>query len=84
MKLVIDGTTASNAPAGFYFPEMVMDLQILPAVANTVMAAMARSGTGNIQPGQAVSSAVGVYLPRAWRNSDAAKRRRHHDHAHHG
>jgi membrane-associated phospholipid phosphatase len=64
VKLVVTGTTATNPSAGFYFPEMVMDLNVLPGVANTVMAAMARSGTGNMQPGQAVTNAPGVYLPR--------------------
>ena len=28
VKLAIDGRTATNAPAGFYFPEMVMDLNL--------------------------------------------------------
>ena len=30
VKLVLDGMTATNAPAGCYFPEMVMDLTIEP------------------------------------------------------
>ena len=40
VKLVIDGRTATNAPAGDYFPEMVMDLTIQPGLANTVMGSM--------------------------------------------
>ncbi len=40
VKLVVDGLTASNAPDGFYYPEMVMNLQIFPGIQNTVMAAM--------------------------------------------
>ena len=40
IKLVVDGRTATNVPAGFYFPEMTMELNIRPAQANTVMAAM--------------------------------------------
>src|SRR5262249_19139283 len=40
IKLVVDGLTATSAPVGFYYPEMVMDLDIRPGEANTVMAAM--------------------------------------------
>ena len=59
VKLVVDGLTASNAPAGVYFPEMVMDLQIFPGIQNTVMAAM------ETDPTRAKSmQGLGVYLPR--------------------
>src|SRR5207237_822858 len=40
IKLDIDGRTASNAPAGMYFPEMVMDLTMKPGQVNTVMGSM--------------------------------------------
>jgi len=40
VKLELDGTTATNPPAGYYFPQMVMDLNIKPGVANSIMAAM--------------------------------------------
>ncbi len=59
VKLVTDGLTAANAPAGFYFPEMVMDLQIQPGEVNHVMQAM------EPDPIQAaMMHEVGVYLPR--------------------
>lgn len=64
IKLEVDGTTATNPPAGYYFPQMVMDLNITPGVANTVMAAMQGTGMGNSQPGQSLTTARGVYLPR--------------------
>src|SRR5262249_9206265 len=40
VKLVLDGNTATDAPSGFYFPEMVMDLTIQAGQANTVMGSM--------------------------------------------
>jgi hypothetical protein len=64
VKLELDGTTATNAPAGIYFPQMVMDLLVTPGVANTVMADMAKTGSGNSQPGATISTALGMYLPR--------------------
>ena len=64
LKLEVDGTTATNAPTGYYFPQMVMDLNILPGVANTVMSAMQGTGNGNSQPGATLPTALGVYLPR--------------------
>ncbi len=36
VKIVIDGRTATNAPAGVFFPEMVMDQTILPGIQNTI------------------------------------------------
>src|SRR5271157_5323270 len=59
VKLVLDGTTATNPPAGFYFPEMVMDLNIKPAQANTVMGSMTTPQGEGVNP-----SDLGVYLPR--------------------
>ena len=40
VKLVVDGLSATNAEAGSYFPEMVMDVNISPGVDNTVMFGM--------------------------------------------
>ncbi len=40
VKVVTDGRTATAAPAGFYFPEMVMDATMRPGVDNFVMAGM--------------------------------------------
>jgi hypothetical protein len=59
VKLVVDGLTATNSPAGFYYPEMVMDLHIFPGIQNTVMAAME---TDPVKAQTMLSR--GVYLPR--------------------
>jgi hypothetical protein len=59
IKLAIDGRTATNAPAGFFFPEMVMDLQIEVGQANTVMGTM-----GTREERAANLTRPEVYLPR--------------------
>ena len=59
VKLVVDGRTATNAPSGVFYPEMVFDLTVQPGVANTVMGDM-----GTLQEQQAMGTAKGVYLPR--------------------
>jgi hypothetical protein len=59
VKVEFDGTTATNAPAGSYFPVMVMDATIRPGVANTMMGSM---GTLDQQAANATDPAV--YLPR--------------------
>jgi hypothetical protein len=59
VKLVVDGRTATNAPAGTYYPEMVFDLTIRPGIANTVMGSM-----GSDQEQAANATARGAYLPR--------------------
>jgi hypothetical protein len=59
VKLAIDGNTASNAPAGFYFPEMVMDLNLEVGQANTVMGTM-----GTREEQAANRDRPEVYLPR--------------------
>jgi hypothetical protein len=63
VKLVIDGTTATNAPSGVYYPEMVFDLKVQPGVTNTVMGDM-----GTTQQQAAQGTARGVYLPRLQRS----------------
>ena len=40
VKLVIDGLPSTNAPSGFYFPEMVMDVQVAAGRDNWVMEEM--------------------------------------------
>ena len=40
VKLVVEGRTATNAPDGFYFPEMVMELNVKAGVVNTAMSSM--------------------------------------------
>jgi hypothetical protein len=64
VKLAVDGNTATNEANGFYFPEMVMDLEVQIGQANTVMAAMSRSGTSNAPHGAPLTAARVVYLPR--------------------
>ena len=59
VKLVIDGRTATNAPSGIFFPEMVMDLNIQAGQASTVMGSM-----GSTQEQAANAAVQGVYLPR--------------------
>ncbi|ARQ13735.1 PAP2 haloperoxidase-like superfamily protein (plasmid) [Rhizobium etli] len=59
VKVVFDGMTATNAPAGFYFPEMVMDTDIRPGVINTIMGTMGRPDQQNANP-----TDPAVYLPR--------------------
>ncbi len=59
VKLAIDGRTATNAPAGIFFPEMVMDLQIEAGRANTVMGTM-----GTADEKAANRNRQEVYLPR--------------------
>jgi hypothetical protein len=63
VKVVFDGTTATNDPAGFYFPLMTMDATIRPGIANTMMGSM---GTLDQQAAQAADPAV--YLPRVATN----------------
>src|SRR5262249_26521170 len=67
VKLIIDGNTATSAPAGMYFPEMVMDLNLVPGQANTVMSAMLLAGTTAAPLGAPAAAAPGAYLPRLQR-----------------
>src|SRR5262249_24920418 len=59
VKLGLDGRTATNAPAGFYFPEMVMDLTLQAGAANTGMGSM-----GTPEEMAANRDRQEVYLPR--------------------
>ncbi len=59
VKLAIDGRTATSAPSGFYFPEMVMDLNLQPGIANNVMSSM-----GTPEEIQANLGRPETYLPR--------------------
>ena len=59
VKLAVDGRTATNAPAGNFWPEMVMALQIRPGVTNTAMGSM-----GTIAEQLANNDRQEVYLPR--------------------
>lgn len=40
VKIVVDGRTATNAPSDIYWPEMVLDVEIRPGQANTIMGGM--------------------------------------------
>ncbi|MFZ4409274.1 MAG: VCBS domain-containing protein, partial [Paracraurococcus sp.] len=59
VKVAIDGRTATNAPDGSFFPEMVMDITIRPGQVNTIMGSM---GTTESQLENAGRGEV--YLPR--------------------
>lgn len=59
VKLAIVGRTATNAPSGFYFPEMVMDLNLRAGEVNTVMGSM-----GTLDQQLANADRSEVYLPR--------------------
>ena len=59
VKVAVDGRTATNAPAGVFFPEMVMDATIEPGLPNTLMGSM---GTAAEQ--RANETRGEVYLPR--------------------
>jgi hypothetical protein len=59
VKLVLDGTTATNPPPGYYFPTMTMDLTIQLGQSNTVMGSMSTPAGEGVNPAD-----KGVYLPR--------------------
>ncbi|WP_291983891.1 Ig-like domain-containing protein [Candidatus Accumulibacter sp. ACC005] len=59
VKLAIDGRTASNAPSGAFYPEMVLDLTIEVGYDNTVMGSM-----GTRETMAANEERQEVYLPR--------------------
>ena len=59
VKLAIDGRSATNAPAGIFFPEMVMDLNLRAGQANTTMGTM-----GILEQQLANLDRQEVYLPR--------------------
>lgn len=59
IKLAVDGRTAANAPAGIFWPEMVMDLELETGRTNTVMGTM-----GTREERDANRDRREVYLPR--------------------
>ena len=64
VKVVLDGRTATNPPAGYYFPEMVMDTTFTPGVTNAVMSIRDTNGVV-VRDGNGVPiPAVAMYLPR--------------------
>ncbi len=78
VKLAIDGRTATNAPASFYFPEMVMDLNLDAGRANTAMGAM-----GTLEERAANRDRPGG-LPAAAADLDPARREQYAVNAHRG
>ncbi|MGE0642375.1 MAG: Ig-like domain-containing protein [Nitrospira sp.] len=59
VKVAVDGRTATNAPSGVFFPEMVIDVKLRPGVTNTVM-----GGMGSTAEQLANLERQEVYLPR--------------------
>ena len=59
VKVGIDGRTATNAPDGIFWPEMVMDVTLKPGITNTIMGSM-----GSSQSQQDNADRQEVYLPR--------------------
>jgi len=59
VKVAIDGRTATNAPTGIFFPEMVMEAELLAGYVNTLMGTM-----GTLEERLANLDRQEVYLPR--------------------
>ncbi|MDT7833571.1 Ig-like domain-containing protein, partial [Aquabacterium sp. OR-4] len=59
VKVAIDGRTATNAPSGVFWPEMVMAATLKPGVTNTLMDSM-----GSAEERLANTGRTEVYLPR--------------------
>ncbi|WP_413925129.1 Ig-like domain-containing protein [Candidatus Accumulibacter phosphatis] len=64
VKVAVDGRTSTNAPTGVFFPEMVMDVELIPGVTNTVMGGMGATAErlANVDRRE-------VYLPRVPTNA---------------
>ena len=59
VKVAVDGRTATNAPVGVFWPEMVMDSELRPGVVNTLMDTM-----GSAEERASHAGRLEVYLPR--------------------
>ncbi len=68
VKVVLEGRTATNPPAGFYFPEMVMDTTFLPGVTNGVMTVRDTNGVVVRGTNGAPIPLAAMYLPRVATN----------------
>jgi len=64
VKVVLDGRTATNPPAGYYFPEMVMDTTFSPGITNGVMTIRDTNGVVVRDPNGVPIQALAMYLPR--------------------
>jgi len=68
VKVVLDGRTATNPPAGYYFPEMVMDTTFEPGITNGVMNIVDANGNVVRDPNGVPIRALAMYLPRVASN----------------
>lgn len=68
VKVVLDGRTATNAPPGYYFPEMVMDTTFEPGITNGVMNIVDANGYVVRDPNGVPIRALAMYLPRVASN----------------
>lgn len=59
VKIALDGRTATNSPTGVFWPEMVIDLNVIAGQENTIMASQ-----GTTEEREAVAGRGEVYLPR--------------------
>ena len=68
VKVVLDGRTATNPPAGYYFPEMVMDTTFAPGITNGVMNIVDTNGVVMRDLNGVPMRALAMYLPRVASN----------------
>ncbi len=68
VKVVLDGRTATNSPAGYYFPEMVMDTTFEPGITNGVMNIVNTNGVVVRDANGVPIRALAMYLPRVASN----------------
>jgi hypothetical protein len=68
VKVVLDGRTATNPPAGYYFPEMVMDTAFTPGITNGVMTIRDTNGVVVRDTNGVPTQALAMYLPRVATN----------------
>lgn len=59
VKIVVEGRTATNAPDDFYWPEMVLDVEIRPGQENTIL-----GGMGPLEAQLERQDDDAFYLPR--------------------
>jgi len=69
VKVVLDGRTATNPPAGYYFPEMVMDTTFEPGVTNGVMTIRDANGNEVRDTNEVPIRALAMYLPPGFKSA---------------
>lgn len=67
-KVVLDGRTATNPPAGYYFPELVMDAMFEPGITNGIMNIVDTNGVVMRDGNGVPIRALAMYLPRVASN----------------